>query len=231
MSNERILVVDDEEPIRELLRYNLEKDGFRVACCGSGEEAIKLVRNDPPELILLDLMLPGTGGLDVCRTLKGNPATADIPIIMITAKTEDTDVVLGLELGAEDYVTKPFSTKVLLARVRTALRRKNRKAVVPEGDRIALHGIVIDPERHEAFSDSRELSLSVTEFEILSHLLKNPGRVLSRTQIISAVKGDSYPVTERSIDVQILSIRKKLLEKADVIETVRGIGYRMRDPE
>ena len=101
MSNERILVVDDEEPIRELLRYNLEKDGFRVACCGSGEEAIKLVRNDPPELILLDLMLPGTGGLDVCRTLKGNPATADIPIIMITAKTEDTDVVLGLELGAE----------------------------------------------------------------------------------------------------------------------------------
>jgi two-component system phosphate regulon response regulator PhoB len=231
MSNERILVVDDEEPIRELLRYNLEKDGFRVACCGSGEEAIKLVRNDPPELILLDLMLPGTGGLDVCRTLKANPATADIPIIMVTAKTEDTDVVLGLELGAEDYVTKPFSTKVLLARVRTALRRKNRKAVVPEGDKIALHGIVIDPERHEAFSDSEALSLSVTEFEILGHLLKNPGRVLSRTQIISAVKGDSYPVTERSIDVQILSIRKKLGEKADVIETVRGIGYRMRDPE
>ncbi len=231
MSNERILVVDDEEPIRELLRYNLEKDGFRVACCATGEEALARVRNEPPELILLDLMLPGTGGLDVCRRLKENPATADIPVIMITAKTEDTDVVLGLELGAEDYVTKPFSTKILLARVRTALRRKNRKPVLPEGERLSLHGIVIDPERHEVFSDSIPVALSVTEFEILSHLVRNPGRVLSRTQIISAVKGESYPVTERSIDVQILSIRKKLGEKADVIETVRGIGYRMKDPE
>ncbi len=231
MSNERILVVDDEEPIRELLGYNLEKDGFRVSASASGEDALKSIKNDPPDLILLDLMLPGMSGLDVCRKLKASPDTADIPVIMITAKTEDADVVLGLELGAEDYVTKPFSTKVLLARVRAALRRRERKIAPAEGARLAIHGIVIDPERHEVFLDSRPVALSVTEFEILSHLVRNPGRVLSRTQIISAVKGESYPVTERSIDVQILSIRKKLGDRADVIETVRGIGYRMRDPE
>lgn len=231
MGNERILVVDDEQPIQELLRYNLEKEGFRVTVCGSGEDALKRVKTELPELILLDLMLPGTGGLDVCRKLKETPSTADIPIIMLTAKTEDSDIVLGLELGAEDYVTKPFSPKVLMARVRTALRRKNRRPVKPEGDRISLHGIMIDPERHEIFSDSQPVDLSVTEFEILSHLVRNPGRVFSRTQIISAVKGDSYPVTERSIDVQILSIRKKLGDKADCIETVRGIGYRMKDAE
>ena len=231
MGNERILVVDDEQPIQELLQYNLEKEGFRVTVCGSGEDALKRVKTEKPELILLDLMLPGTGGLDVCRRLKETPSTADIPIIMLTAKTEDSDIVLGLELGAEDYVTKPFSPKVLMARVRTALRRKNRKPIQPEGDRISLHGIMIDPERHEIFSDSKPVDLSVTEFEILSHLVRNPGRVFSRTQIISAVKGESYPVTERSIDVQILSIRKKLGNKADYIETVRGIGYRMRDAE
>jgi two-component system phosphate regulon response regulator PhoB len=231
MSNERILVVDDEEPIRELLGYNLEKDGFRVSASASGEDALKSIKSDPPDLILLDLMLHGMSGLDVCRKLKASPETAGIPVIMITAKTEDTDVVLGLELGAEDYVTKPFSTKVLLARVRAALRRRERKSEPEEGARLAIHGIVIDPDRHEVFLDSKPIALSVTEFEILAYLVRNPGRVLSRTQIISAVKGESYPVTERSIDVQILSIRKKLAERADVVETVRGIGYRMRDPE
>ncbi len=231
MSNERILVVDDEEPIRELLGYNLEKDGFRVSASASGEDALKAVKTDPPDLILLDLMLPGMSGLDVCRKLKASPETAGIPVIMITAKTEDSDVILGLEHGAEDNVTKPFSTKVRLARVRAALRRRERKVEPAEGGRLAIHGIVIDPERHEVFLDSKPVALSVTEFEILGYLVRNPGRVLSRTQIISAVKGESYPVTERSIDVQILSIRKKLGDRADVIETVRGIGYRMRDPE
>ena len=150
---------------------------------------------------------------------------------MVTAKTEDTDVVLGLELGADDYVTKPFSPKVVLARVRTVLRRRNRKPVETEGERVELHGIVIDPVRHEISSDGESLALSVTEFQILEHLARNPGRVFSRTQIISAVKGSSYPVTERSIDVQILSIRKKLGNKAELVETVRGIGYRMKDSE
>jgi two-component system phosphate regulon response regulator PhoB len=231
MSNERILAVDDEQPILELLKYNLEKDGFRVTTCTNGEDALKLARNDPPDLMLLDLMLPGMSGLDVCRKLRETPATADLPVIMVTAKIEDSDIVLGLELGADDYVTKPFSPKVVLARVRTVLRRRNRKPVEPEGDRTAIHGIVIDPVRHEVFSDAKPLALSVTEFQILEFLAQNPGRVFSRTQIISSVKGSSYPVTERSIDVQILSIRKKLGDKADVIETVRGIGYRMKDPE
>jgi len=236
MSNERILAVDDEIAILELQKYNLEKDGFRVTACASGEDAIKSAKANPPDLVLLDLMLPGMSGLDVCRNLRADPATARIPIIMVTAKTEDADVVVGLELGADDYVTKPFSPKVLVARVRAALRRKAN-----EGESSArgagatgptsIHGISIDPERHEAFSDSDPIALSVTEFQILEFLARNPGRVFSRAQIISAVKGSSYPVTERSIDVQILSIRKKLGAKADVVETVRGIGYRMRDPE
>ncbi len=231
MSNEKILTVDDEQPIQELLRYNLEKEGFRVIAAGNGEDAVRLARNESPELILLDLMLPGMSGLDVCRKLKENAATADIPVIMVTAKTEDSDVVLGLELGADDYVTKPFSPKVVLARVRTVLRRRNRKPVETEGERVEIHGIAIDPVRHEISSDGGSLALSVTEFQILEHLARNPGRVFSRTQIISAVKGSSYPVTERSIDVQILSIRKKLGNKAELVETVRGIGYRMKDSE
>ncbi len=229
MSNEKILAVDDEQPILELLRYNLEKDGFRVMTAGNGEDALRIAKAEGPDLVLLDLMLPGMGGLDVCRRLKENPSTADIPVIMVTAKTEDSDVVLGLELGAEDYVTKPFSPKVVLARVRTVLRRRNRKPVEPEGERVTIHGISIDPIRHEVSSDGQSLALSVTEFQILEHLARNPGRVFSRSQIISAVKGSSYPVTERSIDVQILSIRKKLEVKAELVETVRGIGYRMRD--
>ena len=231
MSNERILAVDDEMPILELLRYNLEKDGYRVSTAPSGEEALRLVKAEQIDLILLDLMLPGISGLDVCRKLKESKATEKIPVIMITAKTEDTDVVLGLELGADDYITKPFSPKVLMARVRTVLRRKHRKPVELAGERTAVHGIEIDPVRHEIFSDSVPLALSVTEFQILEFLAQNPGRVYSRSQIISSVKGSSYPVTERSIDVQILSIRKKLGAKAEIIETVRGIGYRMKDTE
>lgn len=236
MSNERILAVDDEVAILELQKYNLEKEGYRVTACASGEDAVKSAKASRPDLVLLDLMLPGMSGLDVCRKLRADPETAGIPIIMVTAKTEDADVVVGLELGADDYVTKPFSPKVLVARVRAALRR-NAAASETAGSGpersgpTSIHGISIDPERHEAFSDSEPLALSVTEFQILEFLAKNPGRVYSRAQIISAVKGSSYPVTERSIDVQILSIRKKLGAKADVVETVRGIGYRMRDPE
>jgi two-component system, OmpR family, alkaline phosphatase synthesis response regulator PhoP len=231
MSNQRILAVDDEDPILELIRYNLEKDGFRVMTCRTGEDAVRLARSELPDLVILDLMLPGMSGLDVCRKLKESPATQEIPVIMATAKTEDTDIVIGLELGADDYVTKPFSPKVLAARVRTVLRRKNRKPADIEGSRIELHGISIDPERHEMLSDGKDLALSATEFQIFEFLARNPGRVFSRSHIISAVKGSAYPVTERSIDVQILSIRKKLGEKADILETVRGIGYRMKDSE
>ncbi len=229
MGNERVLACDDEEAIRELVSYNLAKEGFAVVSVSSGEEAIRAARKDKPDVIILDLMLPGISGLDVCRRLKEDPETARIPIIMLTAKTEDADVVLGLELGADDYVTKPFSPRVLAARVRAALRRRTAADEPNVGGTVNAQGISLDPDRHEAFLDGAPLALSVTEFQILEFLARNPGRVFSRSQIISAVKGSSYPVTERSIDVQILSIRKKLGDRAEVVETVRGIGYRMRD--
>jgi len=229
MGNERVLACDDEEAIRELVSYNLAKEGFAVVSVSSGEEAIRAARKDKPDVIILDLMLPGISGLDVCRRLKEDPETARIPIIMLTAKTEDADVVLGLELGADDYVTKPFSPRVLAARVRAALRRRTAADEPNVGGTVNAQGISLDPDRHEAFLDGATLALSVTEFQILEFLARNPGRVFSRSQIISAVKGSSYPVTERSIDVQILSIRKKLGDRAEVVETVRGIGYRMRD--
>jgi len=229
MGNERVLACDDEEAIRELVSYNLAKEGFAVVSVSSGEEAIRAARKDKPDVIILDLMLPGISGLDVCRRLKEDPETARIPIIMLTAKTEDADVVLGLELGADDYVTKPFSPRVLAARVRAALRRRTAADEPNVGGTVNAQGISLNPDRHEAFLDGATLALSVTEFQILEFLARNPGRVFSRSQIISAVKGSSYPVTERSIDVQILSIRKKLGDRAEVVETVRGIGYRMRD--
>lgn len=229
MSNELILAVDDEAAILELERYNLEKEGFRVCTAACGADALRLAGELDPDLILLDLMLPDMSGLDVCRALRERTDTAPIPVVMVTARTEDSDVVLGLELGAEDYITKPFSPRVLVARVRTIIRRRNRKAIEPGGEAVRVHGITIDPERHEVFSDGEKLQFSVTEFQILEFLARSPGRVYSRNQIINAVKGGSYPVTERSIDVQVLSIRKKLLDKADIVETVRGIGYRLRD--
>lgn len=229
MGNERVLACDDEEAIRELVSYNLAKEGFSVVSVPSGEEAIRAARKDKPDVIILDLMLPGISGLDVCRRLKEDPETGRIPIIMLTAKTEDADVVLGLELGADDYVTKPFSPRVLAARVRAALRRRAAADEPEVGGTVNAQGISLDPDRHEASLDGAPLALSVTEFQILEFLARNPGRVFSRSQIISAVKGSSYPVTERSIDVQILSIRKKLGDRAEVVETVRGIGYRMRD--
>lgn len=228
MFKEKILVVDDEEDILELVKYNLEKEGFRVHCVDSGEAALTHVREDSPDVIVLDLMLPGVGGLDVCRELKTRPETALIPIIMLSARSEDADIVAGLELGADDYVTKPFSPRVLLARIRSVLRRR----LPPEPDRpdiLKIHGITIDPSRHEVLVDEEVKSLSASEFRILHLLARRPGRVYSRGQIISAIRGDDYPVTDRSVDVAIAGLRKKLGEAGQVIETVRGVGYRFRD--
>ncbi|MEW6138959.1 MAG: response regulator [Thermodesulfobacteriota bacterium] len=228
MFKEKILVVDDEEDILELVKYNLEKEGFRVHCVDSGEAALTHVREDSPDVIVLDLMLPGVGGLDVCRELKTRPETALIPIIMLSARSEDADIVAGLELGADDYVTKPFSPRVLLARIRSVLRRR----LPPEPDRpdiLKIQGITIDPSRHEVLVDEEVKSLSASEFRILHLLARRPGRVYSRGQIISAIRGDDYPVTDRSVDVAIAGLRKKLGEAGQVIETVRGVGYRFRD--
>ena len=187
-----------------------------------------MTQHSRPDLIVLDLMLPGIDGLEVCRAL----SAYDIPILMVTAKSEDSDIIIGLEMGADDYITKPFSPRVLIARIRAILRR-NRKQVVDDvkNSMIKLHGFELDTARHILLSDGEPLDLSVTEFGILEFLLRNPGWVFSRGQIIESVKGSDYPVTERSVDVQILALRKKLGPKGSLIETVRGIGYRMVEDE
>jgi len=228
MPNEKILAVDDDEDIRELVKYNLAKDGFRVRCVASGEQAITKALDFIPDLVLLDLMLPGLDGLDVCRQLKNNPKTNHIPIIMLTAKGEDSDVVAGLELGADDYITKPFSPRVLLARTKAVLRRL-RKEQPQDNTVVQVHDVVINPARHEVLVSGSSVELTASEFRIVHFLARRPGWVFSREQIIDAVKGQDYPVTERSVDVQIVGLRKKLGDAGRLIETVRGVGYRFKE--
>jgi two-component system, OmpR family, alkaline phosphatase synthesis response regulator PhoP len=231
----KILIVDDEAPIRELIRYNLEKEGFVTVSAENGTEALRVARNGNPSLIILDLMLPDMSGLDVCRVLKNDTKTMAVPIIIVTAKTEDADIVTGLELGADDYVTKPFSPKVLSARIKSVLRRmENAGRQTSKGsDEIVVRGIKINPVKHEAAVADSPVDLSATEFAILIFLAQHPGQVFSRQQIINAIKGESYPVTDRAVDVQILGIRRKLdaAGAGDVIETIRGVGYRMCEDE
>ncbi len=229
MSKPIILVVEDEEDILELVRYNLEKEGYQVVSALSGEEARPLVTQKNPDLILLDLMLPGIGGLDLCRILKQSEKTRHIPVVMLTAKSEDADVVSGLEMGADDYITKPFSPRVLLARVRTVLRRRTGSEVVGEEATLSVEGLRIHPGRHEVSLDDETLHLTLTEFKILHFLARHPGWVYTRDQIIDAVRGEDYAVTDRAIDVQIVGLRKKLGTRGTLIETVRGIGYRFKD--
>lgn len=224
----RILVVDDERDILELISFNLEKEGFAVEKVRSGEEALTSARTEPPAAIVLDLMLPGVDGLSVCKRLKADENTRAVPIIMLTAKSEDSDVVAGLEIGADDYVTKPFSPRVLLARLRAALRRASDGLPEDEEGRIRVGDVTIDVSRHEVMLGEERIGLSATEFAILEFLARNPGWVFSRDKIIDAVKGKDYPVTERSVDVQILGIRRKLRESGKMIETVRGVGYRLQ---
>jgi two-component system phosphate regulon response regulator PhoB len=227
MSKEQILIVDDEKEIRELISFNLEREGFKIITASTGEEALSITQHKRPDLIVLDLMLPGIDGLEVCKALSGY----DIPILMVTAKSEDADIILGLEMGADDYVTKPFSPRVLAARVRAILRRRQKDLHPDVHKTLTLHGITMDPVKHTVYDGDEAIDLSVTEFGILEFLMRNPGWVFSRSQIIESVKGSDYPVTERSVDVQILALRKKLKEKGNLIETVRGIGYRMTEPE
>ena len=228
MAKQKILAVDDEEDILELLRFNLTKEGFSVVCAASGEEGLKTDHSQRPDLILLDLMLPGMDGLEVARRLKKEEATKDIPVIMVTAKGEEADIVTGLEVGAEDYITKPFSRKVLIARVRAMLRRK---AAGPADDQevVTVHDLKIHPGRREVLVKGKPVELTFTEFGILSFLARRPGWVFTRSQIVDAVKGDEYFVTDRAVDVQIVGLRKKLGSAAKVIETVRGVGYRFKE--
>ena len=228
MVKERILVVDDEEDILELVRFNLAREGYEVLCAMSGEEALEEARKKLPDLVVLDLMLPGIDGLEVAGALKRDTGTKDIPIIMLTAKGEEADVVTGLELGADDYVTKPFSPRILVARVKAVLRRKT-KETPEEGSMVRIHDLVIHPGRREVTVGGKPVQLTYTEFAILNYLSRRPGWVFTRYQIVNAVRGDDYPVTDRSVDVQIVGLRKKLGSESQYIETVRGVGYRFKE--
>ena len=228
MPKERILVVEDEEDILDLVKYNLEREGYDVTCTISGEKALDMVMTGAPDLIILDLMLPGIDGLEVAKRLKGDPKTSPVPIIMLTAKGEEADIVTGLELGADDYITKPFSPRILMARARAVLRRRVHD-VPEESEIVKVHNLYIHPGRREVRVDDKPVTLTFTEFSILHYLSKRPGWVFTRSQIVDAVRGDDYPVTDRSVDVQIVGLRKKLGEAGKLVETVRGVGYRFKE--
>jgi two-component system phosphate regulon response regulator PhoB len=228
MVKEKILIVEDEEDILELMEYNLGREGYSVTGVVTGEDALKQVKKDAFDLVLLDLMLPGMNGLEVCRILKGDEATRDVPIIMVTAKGEEADIVTGLELGADDYVPKPFSPRVLIARVRAVFRRL-ASAPPEETAALAFGDLRILPGQHEVHIKGKPVKLTLTEFRILHFLARRPGWVFSRYQIIDAVQGEDYIVTDRSVDVQIVGLRKKLGAAGKHIETVRGVGYRFKE--
>jgi two-component system phosphate regulon response regulator PhoB len=227
VAKETILVVDDESDILELVRYNLTRNGYGVVCAATGEEALRLGRVNPPDLIVLDLMLPGIDGLEVCRLLRQDARTSHVPIVMLTACGEEADVVAGLELGADDYVTKPFSLRVLSARVKAVLRRKSVEQP-GEAATLSVHGIVVNPGRHEVLVHGKPADLTHTEFLILHLLARRPGWVFTRQQIIDNARGQ-VAVTDRSVDVHIVSLRRKLDPCGDCIETVRGVGYRFKE--
>lgn len=228
MQKRHLLVVEDDEDILELVAYNLVKAGYRVTRAATGREALARVAEEPPDLVVLDLMLPETDGTEVCRRLKGDASTSAIPVVMLTAKGEESDIVAGLELGADDYITKPFSPKVLLARIRAVLRRKEKGDADADAV-IRVHNLVIHPGRREVLLDGAPVDLTYTEFSVLHVLARRPGWVFTRYQIVDAVRGGDYDVTDRSVDVQIAGLRKKLGGAGGHIQTVRGVGYRIRE--
>ncbi len=231
MAKEQILIVEDDENIQQLVGYNLNKAGFQVGYADNGEQALALIKADHPDLIVLDLMLPGLNGLEICQAVRNDNNTRDIPIIMLTAKSEEDDIATGLDMGADDYITKPFSPKILVSRVKAALRRQvgqsSDEAQEKQGP-IKAHNLVIDPQRHEVLVDGVAITLTVTEYGILALLTKHPGWVFSRQQIIDAIRGYDYVITPRAVDVQVFGLRKKLGETGSLVETVRGIGYRLK---
>jgi len=226
-----ILVVEDEADIQQLVSYNLIKAGMHVTCADRGEDALAVLEREQVDGIILDLMLPGLDGLEICRRIREQEQTRHIPVIILTAKSEDDDVVAGLDIGADDYVTKPFSPKILVARLQAAMRRKQESCGEGEdgGEEITLHGITIHPGRHEVRLEGTPLLLTGTEFAILHLLAGRPGWVFTRQQIIDRARGYDYLITPRAVDVQIFGLRKKLGKAGQLIETVRGLGYRIRE--
>jgi two-component system phosphate regulon response regulator PhoB len=227
MPKENILIVDDEEDVLELVRYNLDRNGYRTETATTGEDALTKARAKLPDLIILDLMLPGIDGLEVCKKLKSDIKTQNIPIIMLTARGEESDIVTGLELGADDYVTKPFSPKILVARVRRILHKSIARDL--EKAPVKIDELTINPGRRQVLIRNKPVDLTFTEFNLLYTLAKKAGMVFTRYQIVDALHGDDYLVTDRAVDVQIVGLRKKLGPYSKYIETVRGVGYRFKD--
>jgi two-component system phosphate regulon response regulator PhoB len=227
MNKGTVLVIDDEKDLIELVRYNLDKEGFDVVAANDGTSGLEIATRHKPDLVVLDLMMPGMDGLEVCRRMRGDDRTRRIPVIMLTAKAAEADRVVGLELGADDYVVKPFSTRELVARVKAVLRRTAEQAepveVVRSGE------LVIDSKRHEVTYGGQSVALTATEFRILQFLASRPGRVVSREEIIDAALGREAAIFDRTIDVHITAIRKKLGDGGQQIETVRGFGYKFKD--
>ncbi len=231
MARESILIVEDDENIQQLVGYNLAKAGFHILYAENGEQALATVKREQPDMLVLDLMLPGLNGFEVCRILRKDPQTRSLPIIMLTAKSEENDVSAGLDLGADDYITKPFSPRILVSRIKAALRRRDESGEDGGEDNsglIRVHDIVIDPKRYEVMVAGTPVALTVTEFSILDLLARRPGWVFSRQQIIDGVRGYDYVITPRAVDVQVFGLRRKLGASGECIETVRGIGYRMK---
>ena len=221
-----LLVVEDEQDLLEVLRFSLTREGFSVRTAENGEDAIRMVRQQRPDLMVLDLMLPTIDGLSVCRALRSQEQTRDVPVVMLTAKGEESDIVKGLEAGADDYVTKPFSPKVLLARINAVLRRSEYTGgagVVEAG------GVKLDPDRHEVIAGGKSVELTATEFSLLKLLMTRPGRVYTRQQIIESIHDGFAAVTDRSVDVQVVSLRRKLGNVGKQVQTVRGVGYRFSE--
>ncbi|MDF3130945.1 response regulator transcription factor [Kiritimatiellaeota bacterium B1221] len=228
MKKGTICIVEDEEDIRDILAVQLKREGYDPVTAATGEEGVTLIREHKPQLVLLDLMLPGMDGLDVCRSVRQDKELRDTPIIMISARGEEADIITGLEMGADDYVTKPFSPRVVISRIKSVLRR-GVKSQSETGDLVEYGPVVLDIPRHLAHLSGEALDLTATEYKLLAFLCGRPGWVFTRQQIVDNVKGEDYAVTERSVDVQVVGLRKKLGEAAEYIETVRGVGYRARE--
>ena len=223
----KILIIEDEKDIAQLLEYNLGVAGYQTHVANNGETGLKVARKQHPDLILLDLMLPGIHGLDVCRIIKADANTEDIPIVMLTALGQEENIVKGLESGADDYITKPFSFKILLARIKSVLRRGNL-GEEDQNKEINILDVSIKPRTREVIVNDSSVDLTFTEFQILQLLASHPGWVFTRYQIIDKIRGDNYPVTDRSIDFQIVGLRKKMGESGSLIQTIRGVGYRFK---
>jgi len=228
VNRNKIVVIEDEPDIVEVLSYNLKREGFNVISVGRGDEGLNVVRNQSPSLVILDLMLPGIDGLSVCQQMKSDPLIKDIPVIMISAKGEVSDVVIGLELGADDYLPKPFSPRELLARVKAVMRRGPTKED-PNQERIVIEDLVVDTARHEVRVGGELANLTVTEFKILHQLAAQPGRAFTREQLLNRVVGMGVVVVDRNIDVHIRAVRKKLGNSSQLIQTIRGVGYGIVD--